>query len=77
MLWLLGPARAVYAHCDIPCGIYDPEQARIEAELVSIALDRLHAAYRQRNPFVIFAGALKNTANVGKAWPATSKLSRM
>jgi nickel superoxide dismutase len=22
----------VYAHCDIPCGIYDPEQARIEAE---------------------------------------------
>jgi nickel superoxide dismutase len=24
--------RASYAHCDIPCGIYDPEQARIEAE---------------------------------------------
>jgi nickel superoxide dismutase len=22
----------VHAHCDIPCGIYDPEQARIEAE---------------------------------------------
>ena len=25
-------ARIVDAHCDIPCGIYDPEQARIEAE---------------------------------------------
>ncbi|MGI8574486.1 MAG: superoxide dismutase, Ni [Egibacteraceae bacterium] len=24
--------RRVAAHCDIPCGIYDPEQARIEAE---------------------------------------------
>ncbi len=29
---LLRPKRHVYAHCDIPCGIYDPEQARIEAE---------------------------------------------
>ncbi len=26
------PTRIVEAHCDIPCGIYDPEQARIEAE---------------------------------------------
>jgi len=24
--------RIVDAHCDIPCGVYDPEQARIEAE---------------------------------------------
>src|SRR5687768_16059786 len=29
---LLRPTRIVNAHCDIPCGIYDPEQARIEAE---------------------------------------------
>ena len=29
---ILHPTRIVYAHCDIPCGIYDPEQARIEAE---------------------------------------------
>jgi nickel superoxide dismutase len=29
---LLRPRRSVHAHCDIPCGIYDPEQARIEAE---------------------------------------------
>ncbi len=26
------PSRTVDAHCDLPCGIYDPEQARIEAE---------------------------------------------
>lgn len=23
---------AVHAHCDLPCGVYDPAQARIEAE---------------------------------------------
>jgi nickel superoxide dismutase len=26
--------KKVYAHCDLPCGVYDPEQARIEAESV-------------------------------------------
>ena len=29
---ILRPTRVVDAHCDIPCGVYDPEQARIEAE---------------------------------------------
>jgi nickel superoxide dismutase len=24
--------RPAYAHCDLPCGVYDPAQARIEAE---------------------------------------------
>ena len=30
----LFPPRPVYAHCDLPCGVYDPAQARIEAESV-------------------------------------------
>lgn len=30
----LSPARVVHAHCDLPCGVYDPAQARIEAESV-------------------------------------------
>jgi nickel superoxide dismutase len=30
----LKPRRTVHAHCDLPCGIYDPAQARIEAESV-------------------------------------------
>ena len=29
--WLT-PRRIARAHCDIPCGVYDPQQARIEAE---------------------------------------------
>jgi len=28
------PATTVYAHCDLPCGVYDPAQARIEAQSV-------------------------------------------
>ena len=31
---LLRPRRVVHAHCDLPCGIYDPTQAKIEAESV-------------------------------------------
>ena len=29
---LLAPTITARAHCDLPCGVYDPEQARIEAE---------------------------------------------
>jgi nickel superoxide dismutase len=28
----LAPRTTAHAHCDIPCGVYDPQQARIEAE---------------------------------------------
>jgi nickel superoxide dismutase len=28
----LAPTVVTRGHCDLPCGIYDPEQARIEAE---------------------------------------------
>ena len=31
---LLEPKTIVHAHCDLPCGVYDPAQARIEAESV-------------------------------------------
>ena len=30
---LLAPRTSAYAHCDLPCGVYDPAQARIEAAL--------------------------------------------
>ena len=34
----LRPAVIAHAHCDLPCGVYDPAQARIEAEsLLAIA----------------------------------------
>ena len=31
---LFKPSYVAYAHCDLPCGVYDPAQARIEAESV-------------------------------------------
>lgn len=38
----LSPPRPVYAHCDIPCGIYDPHEAQIAA-LTVIRMDQLIA----------------------------------
>lgn len=46
------PLRTVRAHCDIPCGIYDPEQARIEAESCYNIIQKYHDSndelFRQR-----------------------------
>lgn len=34
MKFLSNFVKPVYAHCDLPCGVYDPAQARIEAQSV-------------------------------------------
>jgi nickel superoxide dismutase len=34
----------VSAHCDLPCGIYDPAQARIEAESVKATIAKYNAS---------------------------------
>ena len=34
----------VSAHCDLPCGVYDPAQARIEAESVKAILAKYNAS---------------------------------
>ncbi len=34
MKFLTKFVKPVYAHCDLPCGVYDPAQARIEAQSV-------------------------------------------
>jgi nickel superoxide dismutase len=31
---LFAPKSVAHAHCDLPCGVYDPAQARIEAESI-------------------------------------------
>ena len=36
----LKPQRTVHAHCDLPCGVYDPAQARIEAESVKACQEK-------------------------------------
>jgi nickel superoxide dismutase len=34
----------VSAHCDLPCGVYDPAQARLEALSVKACMEKYHAS---------------------------------
>jgi nickel superoxide dismutase len=49
---ILGPGIEATAHCDLPCGVYDPAQARIEAESVKAIQEKYQAnddpVFRQR-----------------------------
>ena len=49
---LFKPTKFAYAHCDLPCGVYDPAQARIEAESVLNAAKKYQdsddASFKQR-----------------------------
>ncbi|ADD44794.1 superoxide dismutase, Ni [Stackebrandtia nassauensis] len=37
------PQTTASAHCDLPCGVYDPAQARIEAESVKAICEKYQA----------------------------------
>ena len=40
---LLKPTTIAYAHCDIPCGIYDPTPAKIAADTVAKMVEKITA----------------------------------
>jgi nickel superoxide dismutase len=40
---LFAPTIEVSAHCDLPCGVYDPAQARIEAQSVKAICEKLQS----------------------------------
>jgi nickel superoxide dismutase len=40
---IMTPRIVAHAHCDLPCGVYDPAQARIEAESIK-AIDEKYQA---------------------------------
>ena len=52
LLRLLAATTEVSAHCDLPCGVYDPAQAKIEAESVKATItkynDSSDEAFRAR-----------------------------
>ena len=52
LLTILLPTITAKAHCDLPCGVYDPAQARIEAESVKGIIAKYDASdddvFRQR-----------------------------
>jgi nickel superoxide dismutase len=39
----LAPKVTAHAHCDLPCGVYDPAQARIEAQSVKAICEKYQA----------------------------------
>lgn len=39
---LLKPSVVVHAHCDIPCGIYDPTPAKIAADTVAKMVEKIN-----------------------------------
>ncbi|MEY4082370.1 MAG: hypothetical protein RLZZ389_637 [Actinomycetota bacterium] len=40
---MFAPKTTVYAHCDLPCGVYDPAQAKIEALSVKACMEKYAA----------------------------------
>ncbi len=56
-----GPRRVVHAHCDIPCGIYDPHEAQLAAQTVERMVTLIqglpdHTSEASRNSFVRMVG---------------------
>ena len=55
---LLKPRTTAYAHCDIPCGIYDPTPAKIAADTVAKMVEKINQLppnatdFSTRNSFV-------------------------
>ena len=47
MLDSVRPPLRASAHCDLPCGVYDPAQARIEAESVKAIIEKYHESKDQ------------------------------
>ena len=52
LLDLIFPTKLAYAHCDIPCGVYDPKPAQMAAESVSKMVDKIlnQAALDEKDP---------------------------
>jgi nickel superoxide dismutase len=40
----LSEPQTAFAHCDLPCGVYDPAQARIEAESVKGCMEKFNGS---------------------------------
>jgi len=43
------PPVSAHAHCDLPCGVYDPAQARIEAQSVKAIQERYQSAEKTKS----------------------------
>jgi len=44
LLSAVAPKNVAFAHCDLPCGVYDPAQAKIEALSVKATMEKYAAS---------------------------------
>ena len=69
---LLKPTTVAYAHCDIPCGIYDPTPAKIAADTVAKMVEKINAIPKDsmdlasRNSFVRMVAVKEQHAELCK-----------
>ena len=69
---LLKPRVTAYAHCDIPCGIYDPTPAKIAADTVAKMVEKINALdksamdFNNRNNFVRMVAVKEQHAEICK-----------
>ena len=53
---VLSEPKTIHAHCDLPCGVYDPAQARIEAESVKGCMEKFNesddSVFKSRAVFI-------------------------
>jgi nickel superoxide dismutase len=69
---LLQPTTVAYAHCDIPCGIYDPTPAKIAADTVAKMVEKINALpkdamdFGTRNNFVRMVTVKEQHAEICK-----------
>lgn len=66
------PSQPVYAHCDIPCGIYDPHSAQLAAKTVLTMVQKIKAlpesnhTLEEKNNFVRMVGVKEQHAELCK-----------
>lgn len=66
------PAKQVYAHCDIPCGIYDPQAAQLAAKTVLTMVQKINQlplenpTVNDRNSFVRMVSVKETHAEICK-----------
>src|SRR5215213_6772472 len=69
---LFKPTTIAYAHCDIPCGIYDPTGAKIAADTVAKMVEKIGQLpkdatdFNTRNNFVRMIGVKEAHAEICK-----------
>ena len=72
LLIKLLPAKPVYAHCDIPCGIYDSHTAQLAAKTVLTMVQKINQlptenlSVNDRNNFVRMVTAKEEHAEICK-----------